>query len=143
MGFFKNILGIFDTKALGEAVVEAHLTAYFAQRQLNPGLSEHLLLAKVLVERVKLLAKTSGLPMANEQVRMEYAIKETALMAVLDPPHSATALGLYSLSKERPDIFEKHPEFLQQYQRLLKPAMDAHGAGTFAALYKAKNPMAS
>ena len=140
MGFFKNIQGIFNTKALGEAVVEAHLTSYFALRQLHPELSEHLLLAKMLVERVKLFAKVNRMPMADEKVRMEYAIKETALMSVLDPPRSAKALGLYSLSKERPDIFQKHPEFLREYQQLMKPAMDAHAAGTFSELYKTKNP---
>lgn len=139
MGFFKNIRGIFDTKALGEAVVEAHLTSYFALRQLHPELTEHLLLAKVFVERARLFAKVNSMPMANEQVFMEHAIKETALMSVLDPANSAKALGLCTLSRERPDIFAKHPEFLREYQQLMKPAMDAHAAGTFSDLYKAKN----
>ena len=140
MGFLKNIKGIFNTKALGEAVIEAHLTTYFAFKEAYPGLNEHRLLAKVLVERVKLLAKMNRMPMADENVRMEHAITETALMSVLDPPDSATALGLYSLPKERPDILERHPEFLRQYQRLMKPAMEAHAAGTFADLYAKTNP---
>ncbi|OGA06359.1 MAG: hypothetical protein A2W68_02580 [Betaproteobacteria bacterium RIFCSPLOWO2_02_64_14] len=63
MGFFKNIQGIFNTKALGEAVVEAHLTSYFALRQLHPELTEHLLLSNVLVERVKLFSKVNEMPM--------------------------------------------------------------------------------
>ncbi len=140
MGFFKNIRGIFDTKALGEAVVEAHLTSYFALRQLHPELTEHLLLAKVFVERAKLFAKVNNMPMANEKVFMEHSIKETALMSVLDPPNSAKALGLCTLSRERPDIFAKHPEFLSEYQQLMKPAMDAHAAGTFSELYNKTNP---
>lgn len=140
MGFFKNIRGIFDTKALGEAVVEAHLTSYFALRQLHPELSEHLLLAKVMVERAKLFAKVNRMPMANEKVFMEHAIKETALMSVLDPPNSAKALGLCTLSRERPDIFAKHPEFLREYQQLMKSAMDAHAAGTFTESYNKRNP---
>ena len=139
MGFFKNIRGIFDTKALGEAVVEAHLTSYFALRQLHPELTEHLLLAKVFAERAKLFAKVNRMPMANENIFMEHAIKETALMSVLDSPNSAKALGLCTLSRERADIFAKYPEFLREYQQLMKPAMDAHAAGTFSELYKTKN----
>ena len=142
MGLFKNIRGIFDTKALGEAVIDAHLTSYSALRQMHPEISEHLLLAKVMVERAKVFAKVNNMPMANEEVFMEHAVKETALMSVLDPPNSAKALALCILSKERPDIFAKHPEFLREYQQLMKPAMDAHAAGTFSAMYNKRNPRA-
>lgn len=87
-----------------------------------------------------MFAKVNRMPMANEKVFMEHVIKETALMSVLDPPNSAKALGLCTLSKERPDIFAKHPEFLREYQQLMKPAMDAHAAGTFSELYDKTNP---
>ncbi len=139
MGFFKSIRSIFDTRALGEAVVEAHLTSYFALRRLHPELSEHLLLARVFVERAKLFAKVTRMPMADEDVFMEHAIQETAVMSVLDPPNSAKALGLCTLSRERPDIFAEYPEFLREYKHLMEPAMDAHAAGTFSELYRTKN----
>jgi len=140
MGLLKNLRGIFDTKALGESVVEAVLVSYFAIKEVHPELSEHLLLAKVFVERAKLFAKMHSLAMADEKVFMDHAIKETTLMSVLDPPTSAKALGLYTLSRERPDIFEQHPKFLMEYQQLMKPAINAHSSGTFSELYNKKNP---
>lgn len=142
MGFWRNIRGIFNTKLVGEEIIDTQIQMYEQYKRSNPHLEEHGLLANVWFSRRKALERFSG-QKTDDQTLMLLAFTETHLFSVLDHPNSIRALGLYMVYKERPDIIEKHPEFEAEYGRLIEPVLRAEQDGTFLEWYKRKNPKLS
>jgi hypothetical protein len=139
MGFLKNIQGIFNTKVMGEEIVDTQVRMYQQLKQSNPRFEEHELLANVWLSRRQTLERLTGQKTDHETLSL-LAFTETHLFSVLDYPDSIRALGLYMVYKERPDIIAKHPEFESEYGRLIGPVLRAQEAETFLEWYRRKNP---
>lgn len=139
MGLLKNIQGIFNTKVMGEEIVETIVRMYRDLKQSNSHFEEHQLLASVWLSRRKTLERFAGQKTDNETLNL-LALTETHLFSVLDYPNSIRALGLHMLYKERPDIIAKYPEFEAEYSRLIEPVLRAQQAETFLEWYRQKNP---
>lgn len=139
MSLLKNIRGIFNTKVMGEEIVDTQVRMYQQFKQSNPHLEEHELLANVWRSRRKAL-ELSISQKTDDETLNQLAFTETHLFSVLDYPNSIRALGLYIVYKERPDIIGKHPEFQAELDRLLKPVFRAQDDGAFLKWYQRKNP---
>jgi len=139
MGFLRNIRGIFNTKLMGEEIVDRQLRAYERYKRFGPHLEDHELLAKVWLSRQKAREQYMSQKTDDHTLNL-LAFTETHLFSVLDYPKSIRALGLYTVYKERLDIIEQHPEFAEEYGELVEPALRARLEGTFMEWYKRKNP---
>jgi hypothetical protein len=136
---FRMIQGLYNDKLMGESIVDLQVRAYQSLKRADPHLEEHELLAMVWLERRKALERLSRAKTDDNALNL-LSLTETHRFSVLDYPSSIRALGLYTVHRESPDTFEKHPEFSSEYERLIEPVCQSEQAGTFLEWYKRKNP---
>jgi hypothetical protein len=132
--FFRSFI---DKEALGEEMIAAIHRMYQTGARLSPDVSPHALLASVWTNRMKANGMAGRV---DTEALDDLAWLETQDFACLPYPGNIRALGLYFITKERPDIIAEHPRFgilLTDLRSLLDAPRDA---GALHKLYSTLNP---
>lgn len=129
MGFWKNVKGIWDSKARAESVIETQVQSFAAFRLHYPDRDPNAWLALTLQAR-QLHPLWRGKPDF-------WYYTETALFSVLSVEEAPVALGLYILWKEEPGLGVQYEEV---YRRIMAPVFALKQAGTFTQRWRQVNP---
>jgi hypothetical protein len=135
MGFIRFFKSLVNHKVLGEEIIDSIEKSYYKFGKQMEGEDIHYILANVWLKRRML----HGEKVYNE-FGQTVAMNETYLFACVPPPMCAKAFGIYMIKKEAPQVLEKHPEFLGDYNKIMAPVMKALDDGTIDLLYRKYNP---
>ncbi len=136
MGLFKYLIGIVHPKILGDECINVQVKMYEKAKESYPEKDLHYHLAQVWLSRAQAIGENP-----NDLGLQTLAFTETHIFAHIPPPDCARALGLYFISKERPDIMSKYRIYKEEYERLLRPIHEAEKNGTLDKLYRKYNPI--
>lgn len=135
MGFFDKLKQIYNEEVLGEQTIEAVVTIFQKAQKARPNEEPHESLASTWLHRMKALGEN-----VSHQDIILTALGETFLHACIKPPLCARSLGLYFLYKENPQIIARYPKFVEEYNSLMTPILQAQEEGTVMDLYSKCNP---
>ena len=135
MGFIRFFRSLANPKILGEEVIDSIEKSSYKFGEQMKGEDIHYVLANVWLKRRMLHGEK-----VNNELGQTIAMNETYLFACVPPPMCAKALGIYMIKKEAPQVIEKHPDFLEEYNRIMAPVIKAVDDGTIDSLYKKYNP---
>ena len=135
MGLGTFLRSIVDRKYLGKNTVKKQSEIYYIQRNLYPDQPPHRHLAQTWLSRQSALGRE-----INSQEMQNQAYSETLICACIQHPVCAEALGLFTLSQERPDIFKDYEEFGERFTQLIFPVLDLDEKGALEPLYRKYNP---
>jgi len=135
MGFIRFFRSLANPKVLGEEIIDSIEKSFYKYSEKLKGEDIHWILAHVWLRRRSFHGEKF-----NNELSETIAMNETYLFACLPPPTCAKALGIYMIKKEAPQVLEKHPEFLQEFNRIMAPVLKATDDGTIDLLYKKYNP---
>jgi len=135
MGLFDAFKQVYNQEVLGEQTVEAVVTVFLKAQKARPYEEPHESLASTWLHRMKLMGHDVRQPDI-----VEIAMRETFLHACIRPPLCARSLGLYFLYKENPQILNKYPKFVEEYNALIGPVLETQENGSILELYSKFNP---
>lgn len=135
MGIIRFFRSLANPKVLGEEIIDSIEKSFFKYNEKMKGEDIHWILAHVWLRRRRFYGEKF-----NNELSEATAMNETFLFACIPPPMCAKALGIYMIRKEAPQVIEKHPEFLEEFNRIMAPVLEAADDGSIDSLYKKYNP---
>ena len=138
MGIARFLKGIIDPKVSGENIILTFEKAYRKAKELYPGAEPHILLCQACLSRMATHFKNPY----GEETKQE-AMKITAPYACIPPPKNIRALAIHFIKMERPDIIQSYPEFVEEFEELMRPVEVAIQRDELLVLYQQYNPTVS
>lgn len=132
LGFIRSV---FDTKYNCEYFIKNIEDTFYEYKEKLPGHEQHFYLMQTWLSYMA--AKGSNINDPDIQIA---ASPTTYLVACVPPSFCARALGIFLLYRERPEVFEKFKNLLEEFNKAILPVMEAQENGTIEQLYKKYNP---
>ena len=133
ISFLKSIL---STKNNCKYFIESIEASYRKHRNAFPGYDPHFYLAQAWTAY---MTAGKGFKIDDPEIKLA-AFPTTFLSSCIPHPKCAWALGVLLLYRDRPEELGKNKQFLDEFNELMSPVMEAEARGTTGDLYQKYNP---